>query len=98
MPKKLQGILWSADVSKLDLERDKSYIINQILSLGLMDELRWLFKTYPMAEIRRTFMEHPEKSYSNSAFNFCKNILLGLKEYNPPLDRYVRTLPRNIRY
>ena len=31
IPKSFQGILWSANIKNLDLERDKGYIIHQVL-------------------------------------------------------------------
>lgn len=98
VPKKLQGILWSVDVSDLDLERNKSYIINQILSLGTWEELRWLFKTYPKTVIRETFIKKPAKIYTPSSFNFCQNILLSLEKEKLAPERYVKTLPRSIRH
>lgn len=97
IPNALQGVLWSVDVKDLDLHDDKSYIINQILSLGFLKELRWLLKAYPIDTIRKVFLEKPSKVYTFSAFNFCKNILLGLEKQNLPLNKYVKTLPRDIR-
>lgn len=97
IPKNLQGILWSVDVKDLDLKRSQSYIINQILGLGILDEIKWLFKTYPLSTIKKIFLEQPDKVYSFSRFNFCKNILLKLENINLPLNRYVKTLPRDIR-
>jgi len=97
IPKSLQGILWSVDVKDLDLHDDKSYIINQILSLGFLEELRWLWKAYSIDTIRKVFLEKPSKVYTFSSFNFCKNILLGLEKQNLPLNKYVKTLPRDIR-
>ena len=97
IPKFLQGILWSVDVKDLDVNEDKSYIINQILSLGLWKEFKWLLKTYPLAIIKKIFLEKPSKVYTFSSFNFCKNILLGLDNIGLPANKYVKTLPRDIR-
>jgi hypothetical protein len=97
VPKSLQGILWSVDINDLDLNKNKSYIINQILNLGVLAELKWLFKTYPTSVIKKVFIEKPAKIYRPSSFNFCKNILLGLENKNLSADKYVKTLPRNIR-
>lgn len=96
VPKKLQGILWSADVNLLDLEKNKSYIINQILSFGRLEELDWLFKTYPVSVIKETFIDEPTKTYTYSSFNFCKNILLSVKNKKLSPDFYVRSLPRRL--
>lgn len=95
-PKALQGVLWSCAVEKLDLEKDKAYIVNQILAFGVMEELRWLFKMYPKAVIADVFVNHPLKEYTRPAFNFAKNILLELEDKELPLYRYVRDLPRRI--
>lgn len=97
VPKKLQGILWSVDVDQLDIHKSKSYIINQILSLGVLEELKWLWQTYSSATIRKIFKERPAKVYTLSRFNFCKNILLGLENKDLLPHKYVKTLPRNIR-
>ena len=97
IPKNLQGFLWSVDINQIDPDKSKSYIINQILGLGILDELKWLFKTYPKTIIKRIFLQQPDKVYTFSRFNFCKNILLKLENINLPLNRYVKTLPRDIR-
>ena len=97
LPSQLQGVLWSVSLDKLDLEKNKSYIINQILSLGTQEELKWLFNNYTLNEIRDTFIKQPAKSYTWSAFNFAKNILLNLERMSLPPEAYVRSLPRNIR-
>lgn len=98
VPKKLQGILWSVDVNQLDINKSKSYIINQILSLGIFDELKWLWKTYSLSTLRKIFREKPAKVYTFSRFNFCKNILLGLETKDLAPNKYVKTLPRDIRH
>lgn len=97
IPKNLQGILWSVDVKDLDLKRSRSYIINQILSLGFLEELKWLFKNYSLTTLKKVFIDEPAKIYSFSSFNFCKNILLGLNNIDLPANKYVKTLPRDIR-
>lgn len=96
IPSNLQGILWSKSVEKLDLREDRIYIINQILAFGTLAHLKWLFKTYKLAEIVEVFTKHPLKIYQKSTFNFVKNILLSL-EGQVRQEKYVSTLPRNIR-
>jgi hypothetical protein len=96
IPQFLQPILWSADIASLNLEENKSYIINQILSLGTIKELQWLFRIYPKKTIQKVFIHQPAKIYTPSAFHFCKNILLDLPRENLPATRYVKTLPRSL--
>ncbi len=97
VPKLLQGVLWSVPTGALDLQKNKNYIIHQILAYGTWDHLLWLLKTYPREQIKEVFVTHPEKDYTPSAFNFAKNVVLDLQDQ--PLDqtKYVKTFPRNIR-
>ena len=75
----LQAILWSKKLSKLNLKKDKIYIIHQILAYGSLKDLAWLFKTFQKKEIIEIFSRHPQKIYTPSQLNFAKNIILNLK-------------------
>lgn len=96
-PKSLQAILWSADVNRLDLEKDKGYIINQVLLYGDLGELRWLFTTYGRKEVTDVFLNHPTKMFFKQPFHFIKNYLLPLA--NTPLDEedYVTSISGPVR-
>jgi hypothetical protein len=71
--------LWSVKIEHLDPNKDKIYIINQILAFGGMEELAWLFNQYSLREIRNVFINHSIKTYRKASFNFVKNILLEIK-------------------
>lgn len=87
--KNLQGVLWSRDISSLDLHKDKDYIIHQVLMFGSLSQIKWLRKTYGKKEIRKVFVKNPRKIYSPGAFNFIKNYLLGVKK-DLPSSKYVK--------
>ena len=93
IPSSFQNIFWSVKLEDLDLEKDKTYIINQTLSYGSLEELRWLFKTYPREVIKSIFINQPIKTYRAPSFNFVKKILLKIKEPLPE-ERYVINTPR----
>jgi len=97
IPKKLQPILWSTNVELLDIEKNKGYIVHQILLYGTFDELQWLFNTYSKEEIIDTFINHPSRMYSKSAFYFIKNFILGLKQKKLTEDDYVTSISGPIR-
>jgi len=94
----LQPILWSNDIHKLDLEKDKNYIIHQVLAFGGIDAWQWLFKTYSKTEIISIFSSIPYKDYSAARYNLVKNHLLNLEDYQLNSLLYVRNTPRNIGY
>jgi hypothetical protein len=86
-----QGILWSKDIENIDLQRDKIYIIHQVLSFGQINQIKQLFKIYKSQEIIDVFVNHPKRIYTPAVFNFVKNFILNLKEKNLPKNKYVKT-------
>ena len=74
-----QAILWSKSLKKLDLEKDKIYLVHQILAFGSLKEIPWLFKKFTKREISNIFLNYPQKVYTPASFNFVRKIVLGLK-------------------
>ncbi|TSC85485.1 MAG: Uncharacterized protein G01um101416_836 [Microgenomates group bacterium Gr01-1014_16] len=96
VPKRLQAVLWSAGTGKLDVVKDKHYIIHQVLAYGSWEDTKWLFKTYDQETIKNEFVDYPEKDYRPATFNFIKNHLLGLEYLQLNQSRYDPTTPRVI--
>jgi len=92
IPKELQGILWSRRLESLDLQRDKGYIIHQVLAYGSLEQVKWLFKVYSQKEASRVFLQRPKKLYTSQAFNFVKNYLLPLEKKVVKPELYVKAL------
>ncbi|OGD62748.1 hypothetical protein A2160_04760 [Candidatus Beckwithbacteria bacterium RBG_13_42_9] len=97
LPQSFQGILWSRSVAKLDLKKDKAYIVHQILSYGSLNQLRQLKKWYSLAELQEVFLREPQKVYTPAAFNFAKNYILKLEKEKVNRDFYDKTAPRRLR-
>lgn len=91
-PASFQGVLWSKSVDLLNLEKDKIYIIHQILSYGSLQEIGWLFMAYSSSEIINVFLRFPKKIYQPAIFNFVKVFVLGLKEKTISEEKYVKTV------
>lgn len=92
VPKNLQGVLWSVPVENLDLEKDKTYIIHQVLMYGTLEQICWLLDVYPKSEVKKTFLNKPQKVYTKPAFNYIKNFILGLDSIRLQDDKYVSTI------
>ena len=95
LPKQLQSVLWSANTDNLDLEKDKYYIIHQILSYGRLADILWLLDNYPRKIINEVFMVS-FKDYARARFYFVKDAVLGLKQWHPNEKYYVKNISRNI--
>lgn len=91
-PKSLQPILWSADVNKLDIQKDKYYITHQVLIYGTLKEIRWLFQTYGLRTVVGVFLHEPARWYPKKMFYFIKNYILGLKNKNLNEENYVTSI------
>lgn len=92
VPKNLAPILWSADIDQLDLQKDKGYIIHQVLIFGTMEEIAWLFKIYSKREIAEVFFSKPYKNYPRNIFYFVKNYLLGCQGKKVREEAYVTSI------
>jgi hypothetical protein len=96
-PKSLQGLLWSTDVHLLDIDRNKGYIIHQVLIYGTMTELGWLFQTYSAKVIIDVFVNRPAKLYPKDVYYFVKNFLLSLRHVPLDSNAYVTSIHGPIR-
>lgn len=60
LPNRFQRILWSYDINRLDIEKDKEEIITQVLNYGTWDDLKLLYKLYPEKDIKKVVV-HPRR-------------------------------------
>ncbi len=95
VPKRLQAVLWSVNTDKLDLQKDKEYIVHQILGYGRWEDIKWLFSTYGKNQVKEVFVRHPSKDYYPAGFKFVSKILLEMGE-GLDFQKYDRFAPRII--
>jgi len=89
IPKNLQAVLWSEDVKTLDIRKDQVYIINQVLRYGSLNDIKWLFKTYPKSKVKSVFTKNPLPIFTPQALNFVSRFLLKLNRH-PYESKYLR--------
>ena len=97
LPEFLKGYFWSVKFSELDVNKDRDYIIHQILSFGDLSAIRWLFRTYGKKIIKNSFIKKSSKIYRPQTFNWVTKTILDLKNKNLNPNQYVINTPRNIR-
>ena len=70
IPTYIHPFLWSYDISKLDLSRDKKRIITNILNLGTAEATKWLFQVYSIEDIKETIITPLPGEWSYKSLNF----------------------------
>lgn len=68
--KKMKYLFWSYDMESLDLEKDKDYIITQVLNYGDWEDLKWFFRIYSREEIREVVARPSKGVWFEKVLNF----------------------------
>jgi len=83
VPRQFQRVLWSYDISKMDLEEDKKEIITQVLNYGDWGDLKLLYKLYPEKEIKKVVKNPRRGVWLEKVLNFWLTIFnIKLKKEN----------------
>ncbi len=75
LPKSLAAFFQEYDFHTLDPDRHRDLIIERTLSAGNVTELRWLFKRYPRADIRRWVQQRGAARLPRRRFNLWRTVL-----------------------
>ena len=70
IPSYVRPFLWSYDIEKLDLLRNKKRIITNVLNLGTRKATDWLFKTYSQEDIKKTIINPLPGEWNKKSLNF----------------------------
>jgi hypothetical protein len=73
IPPHIRHFFWDADLSQINAEEKRSYIIERILELGDLAAVTWLFSNYPKDEIEAVLKK--SRKISAKSYNFWKTIL-----------------------
>jgi len=74
VPSSFQTALWSYDISRMNIEKDKKGIITQVLNYGTWDNLKLLFKIYPEKEIKKVIKNPSRGVWFEKVLNFWTTI------------------------
>lgn len=75
IPQDFQKILWSYDINRMDIKKDKREIITKILNYGTWDDLKLLYKFYSEEDIKEV-VSHPQRGvWFEKVLNFWTKIL-----------------------
>ena len=75
LPKTFQRILWSYDISKMDIIKDKREIITQVLNYGAWNDIKLLNKFYSEEDIKEVVLNPRRGVWFGKVLNFWTKIL-----------------------
>jgi hypothetical protein len=61
-------LFWDTDVTRLDLQENKQYIIERALELGDEKAVRWLFSSYTRSDIKKALRKSRNISAKSSNY------------------------------
>lgn len=75
IPQFLKSNFWFVEFNKLDLERDKEFIVFQILNFGGFEDWKWLFSNYPKDEIRQVVEKSLATAWFRQSLSLWQHVL-----------------------
>lgn len=75
IPEFVYPFLWSYDISKMNLKRDKKRIITNILNFGTTKATDWLFSVYDKNDIKENVKNPMPGEWSEKSLNFWSIVL-----------------------
>jgi hypothetical protein len=70
LPQGVAKYLWSSDLSRINLKKNRERIILNVLNLGDRAETDWLFQHYPSEVITDAVMRHGSGELSPKSLNY----------------------------
>lgn len=75
---KFKPFLWSFDIVKIDLDKDKKRIITNVLNLGTLEATDLLFKVYSRKEIKKLIKNPLPGEWGDKSLNYW-SIIFNIK-------------------
>ncbi len=81
IPDFLKTFLWDVDISEIDIEKNKNYVIERILEYGDIPEVEWLFSNFRKDDIVKVLKKSKRLSAKTGNY-FCKVLKLNEPKEN----------------
>ena len=75
IPSYIRPFLWSYDIEKMDLSRNKKRIITNVLNLGTVKATDWLFSIYDKKDIKEAIANPLPGEWNEKSLNFWSLVL-----------------------
>ena len=92
IPKFVAPCLWSYNVDRIDLEKDKELIITMVLNYGDVKWIRWLYSVYTEDDIKKVISNPGRGLWLPKVLNFWETVL-GIKIPKHKKEKALSKLP-----
>ena len=75
IPQYVAPFLWSYDIERIDIERDKKRIVINVLNLGTKEATEWLFSKYQKEEIKKIVAGSLAGEWNNKSLHYWRFML-----------------------
>ena len=82
-------LFWFSDTKKLDVKKDKNFIIHQVLAYGSMKDLHGLFAIYGKKTVKKEFLKGKSGMYDPRVVALLK-VVFNIHELD--FSRYVKDI------
>lgn len=66
-----QNLFWDTSIEKIDIQKHKNYIVERVLSRGLLQDFYFLLQLYSLEEIKSAIRK--SKTLDKKTINFCSH-------------------------
>ena len=81
IPQFIKPYLWSYDINKIDIEKDKKLLVSAVLNWGDERSIKWLFKCYGKKKVIMISNSTPKGQWDKKSLNFW-SLILNIKPKN----------------
>src|ERR1041385_8513801 len=80
LPRSLLWLFWDVDAPKLDVERDRDFILARVLERGRFDDVLWALHRYGKTDIHAFLRDHGNSELSARTLAFWRVVLRAKEE------------------
>ncbi|MCU0288167.1 MAG: hypothetical protein MUF15_17450 [Acidobacteria bacterium] len=91
---KFKSLFWDCDITQIDINVHREYIIERILEYGDNEPVKWMFETYPLREIKKVLQK--SRALSKKSSNFWHLVLQMGRRPNPPCTAPTQSIQRGV--
>jgi len=74
IPREFKKYFWDVDFDKLNLKKQKNFILERLLNYGAFDTFYWIFSTFRDDEVKSLLDNNGKQSLSRNSYLFWEKI------------------------